>query len=308
MASILFDGAYGQVGGFNSGTEHEFPLSRFGNYAVRIVRTYKQTLAALLMDRFTGSFRLGVTQDPEITDAYLDSESNPTKTTTGLRAFTRIFSNIPADVVSQGSRVITKPAFSSVGGTGDIFIYDGATLTTLGAAYIYSGYFWGANKIYGAAVAGTQAASGGNLRLSIASHGVAGTEDIVFQHNLGSIYYRFTSAQYTVVDPNTIDLIGKSAFGSASTTIRKYLRDYTPGTDRVGLRTTQKFYLPGVTSGITTAADIPIPSVLLNDSDFLASAFVNLSGWQTYDATELVRWQDGQIYTQSLLEINMGDI
>ena len=68
----------------------------------------------------------------------------------------------------------------------------------------------------------------------------------------------------------------------------------------------QDFYLPGVTTGITTAADIPIPDPLINDAAFLAAVVANLSGYLTYDSDTLDFWL-GPIYTQVKRQINMAD-
>lgn len=112
----------------------------------------------------------------------------------------------------------------------------------------------------------------------------------------------------SVVDANNFTVANASSQPSAWAYYRTLTRTYTPGTDRVGIRMTQKFYLPGVTTGITSATDIPIPMGLLNDIDFLASALAHPTGYQTYDASELTLWSGWPIYTQTLIDINMADV
>lgn len=91
---------------------------------------------------------------------------------------------------------------------------------------------------------------------------------------------------------------------------RKFLRTYTPGTARVRLQLVQSFYLPGVTVGITTPADIPVPTVAINDTQLLALVIASATGWQTYDADPLARWptDDSAIYAQTLKKINVDDL
>lgn len=139
-------------------------------------------------------------------------------------------------------------------------------------------------------------------RATIASHGFNTSNALCITYGSGG--FLLSSSQWSSIDSNTIAYLPATA---SITGAGQFLRNYTPGTDRVGTKNTQKFYLPGVTIGITTAADIPIPSTLLNDADFLASVVANTSGYQTYDANELTTWR-GSIYTQTLTDINMADV
>jgi hypothetical protein len=113
-----------------------------------------------------------------------------------------------------------------------------------------------------------------------------------------------TYGSWALVDSSTIAVSptfnGYDKFG-------KYLRDYTPGPDRVKVKLIQDFYLPGVTTGITTAADITVPDPLINDAAFLDSVVSNLSGYVSYDSDPLQFWK-GPIYTQVKQQIDMGDV
>jgi hypothetical protein len=120
------------------------------------------------------------------------------------------------------------------------------------------------------------------------------------------------SGSWAVVDANAIAIdpsVTASTGNSVSlfNTFGAYLRAYTPGPDRVGVKLVQDFYLPGVTTGITTAADIPVPDPLINDTAFLAAAVANTSGYLTYDSDPLTFW-NGPIYTQVKQQINMADV
>ena len=242
---------------------------------------------------------------------YLVAETDPSPIGVAeIVSSVRTFSSVPGDQVSYSTRVITKPTAASAGGTtGAIYIFYGSGGSNLGLYTTYQNYIFAPNnKIYGTLLTATSANSGANTRLTATAHGITGTEEIIVRINAGGSPFQIVSAgAYTVVDANTIDVLGYN-WGTSSTSLAKYLRDYTPGTDRVGLRRTQKFYLPGVTGGITTPADIPLPALLVNDVELLASLLANTTGYQTYDASELTRWNEWPIYTQTYDEINMADL
>lgn len=299
------DGYYGSPVRI-SRTPREYPFAALGDTTTaRYVATYLVDQAA-----FTPTAR--GTVDPENAGFYLESETKPEIVNGDIAQFSRTYSSVPADVVSYSTRVITKPTAASAGGTtGAVYIfYASPAGTGLGLYTSYQGYLFAPNnKIYGPLLTATSANNGGNTRLTATAHGIAGTESIIVAGIGGSTarYGIVAPGAYTVVDANTIDVLGYN-LGTAAISLAKYLRDYTPGTDRVGLRRTQKFYLPGVTGGITTPADIPLPSLLVNDIELLASLLANLTGYQTYDASELTRWNDGPIYTQTYDEIDMATL
>jgi hypothetical protein len=246
----------------------------------------------------------GTIEDPF---AYLIKETDPEPgpLDLGTAQWQRMAARVPADVVSGGSRVITKPAPSSFGTLSQNFADN--TGAFVSAGYLYSTYYFGNNETFGPRQACTSANSAGNTRVTCTGHGVAGTERILANNPAFSQNYLFASGQYTVVDANTIDLLGIN-LNTNVVYLAEKLRDYTPGTDRVLTQNTQRFYLPGVTSGITTFSDIPAPAILLNDLEFIATVIANTSGYVTYDATELTRWMDSAIYTQTFEAINMSNV
>lgn len=295
--------------------DEEYPFEALGDLsAVVLSRTFKQIPDNYREDRASGRFAPGAVSDSEIPDAYLMATGKPTVTATGLFQFSRQFARVPAAQVSYGSRVITKPTAASVGGAtgaayGFVSAVSGGSL--LGQYALFSGYVFAPNsKVYGPEVVTTSANSGGNTRITFSSpHGLTGTEYIASKYDVIGYSYGIVAPTtgWSVVDSTTIDLLGVN-LGGYGRAVAKYLRDYTPGTARVGTRNTQSFYLPGVTSGIFSPADIPMPSVLVNDAAFLASVIANTSGYITYDASELTRWRDWPIYTQTLTAINMSNV
>lgn len=141
----------------------------------------------------------------------------------------------------------------------------------------------------------TVTSHGLNTALSLVTISSAETVSIVSTANWGSI------------DANTIWLptSGDATYG---TYIGTFKRNYAQG--RVILlreRRTEDFFLPGVSVGITTAADIPIDGGLQNPADFL-TALLTLTGWQTYETDGPSFWMNGTIYRRVYVAINIDDI
>lgn len=247
-------------------------------------------------------------QDPL---AYLIEEGDPQEITSAAAVVRRTFARVPRQQVRFSTISLTKPnpvAYFQ-GNVGTILYQD----STLAVAYTlynsFQGYAWGSNnKFYGIVANTTSANSGGNTRVTWTAHGLVGSETIIAAGASGSTnrFAQFATGTYTVVDPNTIDLLGVN-YGANVIQCAEYHRDYTPGVDRIGTRLTSTFYLPGVTVGIATPSDIPVPDPLINDIVFLQAALAYTSGYQTYDAEPLGTWR-GPIYLQQLIEINMANL
>lgn len=111
----------------------------------------------------------------------------------------------------------------------------------------------------------------------------------------------------SVVDADNFTVANGVGNPSAWAYYRKLLRSYTPGTARVAAKLVQSFYLPGVTVGITTPADIPVPAVAINDTQLLTLITDSATGFQTYDADPVAHWpsEESPIYTQTLKKINL---
>jgi hypothetical protein len=215
--------------------------------------------------------------------------------------------NALADVVTDGLTIVVSGNFTSstfliqcsAGSTSTKFSINSASLSPAAAQTIY---------VFLAAPTQQNVSIG--YRIALTAHGFTAS-DLLVTNTSGGVttgYLLTNPANWSIIDANTIVANLSSLTGTVSNTIGQWYRDYTPGTDRVGTRLSQRFYLPGITAGITTAADIPIPDLLLNDVNFLAAVLAYSSGHQSYDATELVRWNGWPIYTQTFQEINMADV
>lgn len=115
----------------------------------------------------------------------------------------------------------------------------------------------------------------------------------------------YSAAYWDDVDANTIWI--PTSAGISGVYFGTYATSYTPGRS-VLLRTrlTEDFFLPGVSVGITTAADIPISQGLQNAPDFI-SAVMTQTGWQTYETEGPSFWMNGPIYRRGYTAINLDD-
>jgi len=144
------------------------------------------------------------------------------------------------------------------------------------------------------------------LRATVTAHGFNAANPLLVSISDFSYFQLLPpSTMWSVVDANTVAFFSLIRAGGS---FGQYLRDYTPGIQRVRTKNTQNFYLPGVTPGIATPGDIPIPTILQNDISFLSNALSTLSGYQAYSAGELDKWRSGAIYTQATVEIDMATL
>lgn len=280
------------------GVPYTYSTAVFGNNQVFAMKTAATTLTQPSGGTFTLTYKTSTT-------AALAYNASDATINAAINAL--------ADVVSDGltfsatNRIGTWPSASgyisldiTVGSTTSRVTMNAASLTPAGASAAFT---------YVVTAIGQQIYIAS--RATIAAHGFTSTSDLVVSSGSTNGIYLLPDSQWNVIDANTIAFnwgLFNGATGSTPTSIGQYSRDYTPGTDRVGTRSTQYFYLPGVTPGVATASDIPLPDLLLNDLAFVNAVISSTSGFQTYDASELTRWNEGPIYTQTYEEINMANV
>lgn len=138
-------------------------------------------------------------------------------------------------------------------------------------------------------------------------HGLSASAPL--RHLTGTTGGGTLASVYSVVDANNFTIANTSASAPINPTYyRTFVRSYTPGTDRVRVRESQQFYLAGVTPGIASNSDIPVPDSLLNDGALLAAVVNNATGWQQYDASELAPWENTPVQTQTFTEIDLASL
>lgn len=113
--------------------------------------------------------------------------------------------------------------------------------------------------------------------------------------------------EWGVIDANTIWF---PTVGNVSTFLFAAPFKMTLGAGQTILTRTkvvESFYLPGVSDGITTPADIPNPADLQQASAFVY-ALLNDTGYQTYQSEGPAPWMDSLIYSVKRVEINLDDL
>jgi hypothetical protein len=260
------------------------------------------------------------TAHPTLQKFYLMGESPPQRVAPTIYQFTRTWAMVPVSNTAYSTTSVNRPLPSSVGTAVNAQKVTGSGASAnLGANYTFGDGLWINNPlaasyatvynvVYYPSVTVTSAANSGNCRVTWTGHALAGTEKIaIYLTNGGtSAHYLFGSGDYSVIDSNTIDLTGWSAY--TASTARKYLRSYTPGLADISSQVAMSFYLPGVTPGISSASDITIPSAISTDSAFLLAVLANTSGYVTYRVNGLDYWLDGYILRLQTLKLNFASL
>lgn len=141
-------------------------------------------------------------------------------------------------------------------------------------------------------------------------HGLSLTDTLYIKG--GSTYYAgIAPGAFTLPDAYTISLNinGAQAYVSASTITevgRRTKQNYAPGSAMIPCNKTTTFYLPGVSPGVATAADIPIPASQ-SDPGVLLSAIFAGTGMINYVVGERAQWM-GPILSQDVTTILAQDV
>jgi hypothetical protein len=223
--------------------------------------------------------------------------------------------NALADVISDGIVVTASNQFL----TGQAQLLIALTTGSTSSFFIVDANSFNAasNSLFTDFVNATQQVIQVGYRSTINSHGFSPTADLLCAANptaggnmavLKPQNVALTQGSWAVVDANTIAFSLTAAASLAFfNSFGTYLRAYTPGPDEVEIQIVEDFYLPGVTHGITTAADIPVADPLINDAAFLAAVLANPTGYLNYNADPRSNWK-GPIYVQAQRKINMANV
>ncbi len=147
--------------------------------------------------------------------------------------------------------------------------------------------------------------------LYVAGHGIAEGEAIYIKLASGATYYSEIT-NYSIPDANTIrlNLSPSDAYASVTTIAecgRRTRLGYTVGAATVPARRVTSYYLPGVTSGITTADDIPIP-VNQSDGPNLIEAIFAGTGTINWQVGELTQYLNSSILSLTTLVFDSADL
>lgn len=182
----------------------------------------------------------------------------------------------------------------------------GASLTPTGSASIVAIIDGGIGRIHRATFSNPTSFRD----LYIANHGLVFGDTLYLRGTAGPAYYSGITS-FSVLDAHTIRLVVSPADAWAAVVAidecgKRTRYRYESGTVSLRCKNITDYYLPGVSSGITTADDIVIPT---NQSDGTSLLLALLAGTGTlnYVVGELTQWKDSPILSLSKTTINAAD-
>lgn len=141
-------------------------------------------------------------------------------------------------------------------------------------------------------------------------HGISTGDTILVV--VGGTYYSGISSGYTVQSTDTVLMSPSagsaySAAGTATLIGRRVTAGYAPGAALTRIKRVTDFYLPGISPGISTADDIPLPA-FQGDSQTLLSAILAGTTSINYEVGELSQWRDSPILARTITTLNAATL
>lgn len=154
------------------------------------------------------------------------------------------------------------------------------------------------------------------LQITITAHGLSTSLSLAVAWPATSEVLVYTTGNWGSYDANTIWVPGWRNNTVSAQLAGTYASTYSPpatATYAAGIRfprrrLTEKFYLPGVTAGISAVTDIPVPADLQNTDDFLDALLSAPSGFEVYRVEGPTLWLDGPIYRVAIEELYFPDL
>lgn len=130
-----------------------------------------------------------------------------------------------------------------------------------------------------------------------AAHGISVTDGIVLTQ--GANYRTLAAGMYAVPTADTITLTSTAGVAYSSGTLITFVGKatgsvYTAGTKLTRVKRVTDFYLPGVSAGVDTIDDIPLPTYEGDDASLLSAIFDGDTDIN-YEVGELELYRDGPI-------------
>lgn len=116
---------------------------------------------------------------------------------------------------------------------------------------------------------------------------------------------------WSITNSTTINTAPGFFTANLTQKIAPYLKAYSPGTPTIRTNQTESFYLPTVSAGVTTFADIPLPTIIANDVDYFNAVSSNASNLAAntvvYDYDGPLVWM-GPIYKVTQWQVKCSDL
>jgi hypothetical protein len=275
----------------------------------------------------------------EIPDFYLIDETEPRETIAGILTFTRTYARVPSEQTEYSSLWFTIPSVGSVDGLWNIIfglslgLPNGTdpgvnTSNYFGGGAFAPNFFYGPEYsggtfFYPMKVATPLSYTANRTVLNVPGHGYTNAGNPVLAFIRGNLSDRAnsgfavlasastntdTSGSWQVINANAINGPFAHNFMGYSVNVAAPNRGgFGTNSRYMRCRRITTFYLPGVTPGIATPSDIPLPS---DDSQTTAVFDALISGTGTFNERvgEITRWRDSAIYMITRTVIDVADV
>lgn len=258
------------------------------------------------------------TPHESLTDFYLIGESEPQRFGFGdLVKFTRIYSRVPSQQVEHSSILITIPQPSAAGGGEGSFRFAGETDLLGEKTYLTPNWVFAKGSYYGPIRVSTSHRLGGVL--TVPNHGMIANSPLVViydysasgnnastggfwavQHWEPSLWSNTNAnaVSFSAFNTNYIGYLGVAQFSRGS---------LGSGSRYIRCKRITDFYLPGISPGIATVDDIPLPQDE-GDSDTFLAALLAGTGTINVQVGELSRWRDSPIHMITKTTVSVADM
>lgn len=149
----------------------------------------------------------------------------------------------------------------------------------------------------------TFSSSASKTRLvTVLRHGFTTSDTLFFQDSNGN-YYSGVTTGLNFPTPDTIQLLPAagsvySATGTITNAGKRTITGYSPTATQTRVKYVTDYYLPGVSAGITTMDDIPLPTYQGDPASLLTAIFTGSSSIN-YQVGELKPWQGAILQRQT---------
>jgi hypothetical protein len=153
--------------------------------------------------------------------------------------------------------------------------------------------------------------SGASRTLNVSGgHGIDSSSSIYIKAD--SVYYELASSAFNVTDSSTVALIATLDLAySAAVAITEvgplFKSAYSPSVTLSRIKRVTDYYLPGVSPGISSSDEIPLPTYQGDAASLLAAIFSGSTSIN-YEVGELTRWLDSPILARTLTTLNAATL
>ncbi len=255
-------------------------------------------------------------QHEQLRDFYLVKETDPVEFMGGMLKFTRSYSRVPSQQVEYSSILIAMPEPGAAGSRETSFRYAGNSDLQGVNGYVTPNWAFARGGFYSPIKVATSNRDNGVM--TIPNHGMVANAPllVVYEYKTSGsnaatdatwLLQQWDASQWTNTNANAITLNANLAQGTytAFLGVAQFNRaGLGSGSRYVACKRVTDYYLPGVSSGISTPADIPIPSDQSNSEDFIAALLAG-TGTINVRVGEIARWRDSLIHyiTKTTVEI-----